>query len=100
MQHSETVCNIVDDNAWDGRVPLTIGGETYWSLIEVAADAGVARQTLWRWHTAGVIPRGARYRGRRLLFTADDKRQIAAYAHRLEPLDVPSSRKDALHELP
>jgi len=67
-------------------VPLDIDGGQFFTAQEVVADAGVTRQTLWRWRRAGKIPAGHRFRNGQILYSEDELRQIREYANRLEPL--------------
>lgn len=66
-------------------MPIVLDGQTYYSAAELACDLGVTRQTLWRWRHDGNVPTGRRYRGRVILFTAGEVKEITAYANRLEP---------------
>jgi predicted DNA-binding transcriptional regulator AlpA len=66
-------------------MPLEIAGARYLTAGEVAEEVGVSRQTLWRWQQEQKIPPGKRYRGRMLVFTADEVDEIREYADRLEP---------------
>ena len=69
-------------------MPVDVDGTQYFSTDDVADAAPVSRQTLWRWRPDGSVPSGHRYRGKHLIFTADELRQIVEYAHRLEPATV------------
>jgi transposase-like protein len=67
-------------------VTIEIEGTQFFTAQEVAAEAGVTRQTLWRWRRAGKIPPGSRFRNRQILYTAAECREIRDYANFLEPL--------------
>lgn len=64
---------------------MNINGIEYFSAAEVAKEAGVSRQTLWRWRTEGQVPAGRRFRGHLLLFSDLELQTIRQYANRLEP---------------
>jgi hypothetical protein len=64
---------------------LEIAGVRYYSTAAVLSEAGISRQTLWRWRREGHIPEGHRFRNGQLLFTGDEFRGILAYANRVEP---------------
>lgn len=64
---------------------VQVEGVRYLSNDEVAQKLGVSRQTLWRWRASGKIPVGRQYRGREVLFTQDELKEIRRYAHRIEP---------------
>ena len=66
-------------------MPLTIDGEIFHPLTEVADKAGVSRQTIWRWRQEGKIPGGHVYRDRRLVFSDAEARAVLEYANRIEP---------------
>ena len=75
---------------------LVIDGATYFSQADVERELGLPRQTIWRWRAERVIPQGQRYRGHRLVFTADEVARIRDYANRLEPASAaasPNARK-------
>jgi hypothetical protein len=65
--------------------PLSIDGTIFYALAEVASEARVSRQTIWRWRQEGKIPTGHVYRDRRLLFSDSEARAVLEYANRLEP---------------
>ena len=65
---------------------VEIDGAWFFSAGDVAAEAGVTRQTLWRWRRAGKVPAGYRFRNGQILYTATELQQIRAYANHLEPL--------------
>lgn len=67
---------------------LKVDGVTYFSADEVAEQAEVSRQTLWRWRQDELVPAGRKYRGRRLLFSEDELQAILEFAHRLEPVQL------------
>lgn len=66
-------------------MPIDLNGRSFYMMSEVAEEAGVTRQTIWRWKRDEKIPQGRRYRGRELLFTSDEVEEICDYAHRIEP---------------
>jgi predicted DNA-binding transcriptional regulator AlpA len=66
-------------------MPLEIDGKRYFLAKEVEERCGISRQTLWRWRQSGQIPRGHRYRGKQLVFSAGELAEITEYANRLEP---------------
>ena len=57
-------------------MPLTIDGTQYYSADDVLAQAAVSRQTFWRWRQGGLVPEGRLYRGRHLVFTADELENV------------------------
>ena len=67
-------------------MPFQIDGHTYLSAAEVAAQAGVTRQTLWRWRQQGKVPVGRRFRDKQILFTQDELERVLDYANRMEPV--------------
>ena len=69
-------------------MPLEVDGGEYFSADEVAEQADVSRQTLWRWRQEGLVPAGRKYRRRRLLFSREDLKAILDFAHRLEPVEL------------
>jgi len=66
-------------------MPVEVFGKRFYMATEVADIVDVTRQTIWRWHRAGKIPSGRRYRGSKLLFTQGEVESIYEHAHRLEP---------------
>jgi predicted DNA-binding transcriptional regulator AlpA len=66
--------------------PLTIDGTTFYALAEVAGEARVSRQTIWRWRQEGKIPAGHVYRDRRVVFSDSETRAVLEYANRLAPV--------------
>ena len=62
---------------------VTIGDVSYQIANDVARECGVSRQTLWRWRRDGLIPRGQLYRGRFVVYKADEVASIRAYANRI-----------------
>jgi hypothetical protein len=66
---------------------FVLEGTTYFSAADVIRELRVSRQTLWRWRGDGKIPAGRRFRGHRVLYTADEFDAIREFAHRLEPID-------------
>jgi hypothetical protein len=72
-------------------VPILIQRVEYFTAADIQRDVGVARQTLWRWRKAGKIPKGRRYRDRRVVFTHQEVEAIREYSNRLEPADSTGS---------
>jgi hypothetical protein len=66
-------------------IPLSIDGTTFYALAVVANEAGVSRQTIWRWRQEGKIPGGHIYRDRRVVFSESETRAVLEYANRIEP---------------
>ena len=67
-------------------MPLELEGVVYLAASQVASEAGISRQTLWRWRRDGKIPSGHRFRDRQILFTEEEVEQIRQYANKVEPL--------------
>lgn len=67
-------------------MPLTIDGTTFYALAEIASEARVSRQTIWRWRQEGKIPAGHVYRDRRVVFSDLEARAVLEYANRIEPV--------------
>lgn len=67
-------------------------------MSEVAARAQVSRQTLWRWRQERKIPMGHKYRGRQVIYTPAEVREIEAFAHRIDPIDPPAPDQPDLFE--
>jgi excisionase family DNA binding protein len=67
-------------------MPVTLNGKRYLTNTEVAHLVSVARQTLWRWRSAGRIPLGRQYRGRTVLFSEPEVKEIQRYSERVEPV--------------
>ena len=63
---------------------MNVNGVDFFTSAEVAAAAGVTRQTLWRWRLDRRIPQGRRYRDRMILYTAAEREEVCQFAHRLE----------------
>ena len=68
---------------------LSIDGVLYFTAGRAAREAGVSRQTLWRWRQDGKVPAGRRYRDKQILFTRAELDRVRDYAHRIEPLEPP-----------
>ena len=66
--------------------PLVIEGVPYFSAADAAREAGVSRQTLWRWRQEARVPAGRLYRDKQVLFTRAELESVCAYANRLVPL--------------
>jgi hypothetical protein len=77
-------------------MPVTVKGEEYFSIGEVADLVDRHRSTLWRWKQQGKIPEGLRYCDQMLLFTRAEVEDIYAYAHRLLPDDARAAFKHQL----
>jgi hypothetical protein len=67
---------------------ILINGKEYISASDLAREIGISRQTLWRWRHHGKIPKGYRYRDNRILFTAEEAKDVREFAHKLEPAKV------------
>ena len=74
-------------------MPFLIDGHTYLSAAEVSAQAGVTRQTLWRWRQEGKVPVGRRFRDKQILFTQNELEKVLDYANRMEPVMKESARR-------
>lgn len=72
---------------------VTIAGEQFYALTEVAEELRVTRQSLWLWRKSGKIPMGRRARGRQVLFTEAEVSAIRQYANRLEPIELGGVRQ-------
>lgn len=72
---------------------IVIEGVTYFSATEVQDTLGIARQTLWRWRKASTIPQGRRYRGRHIVFSAEEVEEIREFSNRLEPVAAPTASR-------
>ncbi len=72
---------------------VTIAGECYYALTEVAEELGVTRQSLWLWRKSGKIPMGRRARGRQVVFTEAEVLVIRQYANRLETIELGGVRQ-------
>ena len=68
-------------------MPVELNKRLYFSVVEVLADTGVSRQTLWRWRQDGKVPLGNRFRDRQILFDEDEFQAIRSYATQVERLD-------------
>jgi predicted DNA-binding transcriptional regulator AlpA len=66
-------------------VCIEIKGVEYFSTTEVLKEAGISRQTLWRWRQEGRVPDGHRFRNGQVLFSGAEYQEILAYANHLEP---------------
>ncbi len=75
-------------------MPLVIEGVSYFTAADVARDAHVTRQTIWRWRQEGKVPAGRRFRDKQVIFTADEAEKIRDYANRMEPL-APQDTEDS-----
>ena len=72
---------------------VSIAGESYFTLTEVAEELGVTRQSLWLWRKNGKIPMGRRARGRQVVFTQAEVSSIRQYANRLESIELGGVRQ-------
>ena len=63
---------------------MLIRGLQYWTATEVIREIGVTRMTFWRWRKTGVIPRGALYRDRTVIFTFEELEAIRNYSTRID----------------
>jgi predicted DNA-binding transcriptional regulator AlpA len=79
-------------------VPLSIDGTTFYALVDVASEAGVSRQTIWRWRQDGKIPVGHIYRDRRVVFSESEARAVLDYANRIEPANGPRNQLSLFDE--
>ena len=79
-------------------MPIEISGLRYFLLSEVAEQAQVTRQTLWRWRQEGKVPLGHKYRGRKVIYTPAEVREIERYANRIVPIDAPDPEQQDLFE--
>jgi predicted DNA-binding transcriptional regulator AlpA len=66
--------------------PIQISGNSYFPALAVAEAAGISRTTLWRWRQDRKIPSGHLYRGRQVIFTAEELEEVKQYANRIEPI--------------
>jgi predicted DNA-binding transcriptional regulator AlpA len=67
-------------------MPLILKDVEYLQVREVAAAAGVRRETFWRWRKDRKVPQGRQYRNTRI-FTAEETAEICAYATTARPLE-------------
>ena len=82
-------------------MPTRIHDVEYFSQTEVAERIGVHRTTLWRWKEENSIPPGRKFRGKQVLYTASEVKEIEGFAFRLEPIDGPDrSQLGLLHGEP
>jgi predicted DNA-binding transcriptional regulator AlpA len=44
-------------------MPIKVSGKRFFNVTDVTEIVEVSRQSIWRWHKAGKIPDGRRYRG-------------------------------------
>jgi len=75
---------------------MEIDGTAYFTMTEVARQAGVTRQTIWRWRRERKIPLGLRFRDRLVLYAKDEVQAIRDFANRLEPVDLGDERQVSL----
>jgi predicted DNA-binding transcriptional regulator AlpA len=71
-------------------MPLVIDGVKYYRSTEITSRLSVTRQTLWRWRSSGKIPYGHRFRGKQVVFTELELKEIEEYSNRIEPLHIAS----------
>ena len=69
------------------EMPTVVNEISYITASELLEELDVTRQTLWRWRQEGKIPSGHRYRGRQVLFSAEEVEVIREFANRIEPID-------------
>ena len=69
---------------------VEIEGAVYFCVSDVVDRLAVSRQTLWRWRQEGKIPKGHRFRGKQVVFSAEEMKMIEAFANRLEPIGASS----------
>ena len=74
-------------------MPITVQGRSYLTASDVLERVPVTRQTLWRWRQEGKIPAGHRFRGKQVLFSAEEVAVIEAYANRIEPIEPNGTRQ-------
>lgn len=67
-------------------MPLQIQDTTYFTGSEIAEEAGVTRQSLWRWLKTGKVPAGYKHRSGQVVFTAQERDAILRFANQVEPL--------------
>lgn len=74
-------------------MPIKLDGSVFYTNQEVAKLIGVSRQSLWRWRQEGLIPLGMQFRGKAVLFTAEEVEAIKGYAFRVEPVSSQKPRQ-------
>jgi predicted DNA-binding protein (UPF0251 family) len=67
--------------------PIKIDSTKYYPASEIIKELRISRQTLWRWRNEGKVPVGQLYRGKQIIFTAEEAETIRQFANRIEPLD-------------
>ena len=75
-------------------MPVSIQGDRYLTLSEVANTVGVTRQTLWRWRREARVPQGSRFRDGKTLFSEQEVAVVRRFAEQLDPIEpsrVPTS---------
>ena len=65
-------------------MPLKIDGHIYYRTLEVCAQAGISRITLYRWLKAGLLEKRLRDRRGWGIFTEEDIVTIRAEVERIE----------------
>lgn len=64
-------------------MPIQVNGVTYFTVSEVAQQAGITRQTLWRWRQSGDVPVGRQHHDRRQLFTEQEVGLVCEHSNRV-----------------
>lgn len=67
-------------------MPLILKGVEYFKVREVAAAAGVRRETFWRWREKGVVPQGRAYQNT-TIFTSEELAAVVEYSTTPRPLE-------------
>jgi predicted DNA-binding transcriptional regulator AlpA len=75
---------------------VEIEGEVYLCVGDVTERLEISRQTLWRWRQEGKIPSGHKFRGKQVVFSAEEVSLIEAFANRLEPITASGTDKEQL----
>lgn len=74
-------------------MPIFVNNIKYLTTSDIVETLGVTRQTLWRWRKAGLVPKGNRYRGRKVIFNEQDRASIESYALRVSPIQGDESQQ-------
>ena len=96
MLRNDTHGDHVIRTATEGDMTVEIEGAVYLFVSDVVDRLAVSRQTLWRWRQEGKIPKGHRFRGKQVVFSAEEIEEIEAFANRLEPIGASSNDQDQL----
>ena len=86
MLRNGTGSDDVKRTVTNGNMTVEIEGAVYFCVSDVVDRIAVSRQTLWRWRQEGKIPKGHRFRGKQVVFSAEEMEEIEAFANRLEPI--------------